>query len=128
MSAEKKKSRMNKTELATYREILLEKRREILGDVSELEDQAQRSSGDEVSVDHMADHGSDSYEKDQTIGLIERESEALKAVNLALVRIDDGTFGVCPKCEEPIKIARLKALPYARLCLDCQTLEEQSAS
>lgn len=127
MSAEKKKHRMNKTEMAQYRDVLLEKRRELLGDVSQLENQAQRNSGDEVSVDHMADHGSDSYEKDQTIGLIERESEALKAVNLALARIDDGTFGICPGCEEPIKKARLKALPYARLCLDCQTLEEQSA-
>ena len=127
MSAEKKKHRMNKTELAKYRDMLLEKRRELIGDVSQLENQAQRNSGDVVSVDHMADHGSDSYEKDQTIGLIERESEALKAVNLALARIDDGTFGICPDCDEPIKSARLQALPYARLCLDCQTLKEQSA-
>ena len=85
-----------------------------------------KSQADDVSVDHMADHGSDSFEQDQTIGLIERESQAIRAIQASLDKIDQGSYGTCEECEGPIKKARLKALPYARLCLECQMAEEQA--
>lgn len=126
MSAEKRKSRWKKEELKKVKELLLEKRADILGDVSSLEDEALKSHDEEVSVDHMADHGSDSYEQDQTIGLLERENHALRAIGEALAKIQSGEYGVCEECEGAIKKARLKALPYARLCLECQMAEEQN--
>lgn len=125
MSA-KKKSRWTKTDLDKIRSELTEKRAELLGDVTSLEDQALKSTGDDVSVDHMADHGSDSFEQDQTIGLLEREREALRMIQTALGKIQDGEYGICEDCDGDIPKARLKALPYARLCIDCQMAEEQN--
>ena len=125
MSGQKKKSIFSKDELAKYREELIETRNKLVGVVERMEIQATRAGSDEVSVDHMADHGSDSYEQDQTIGLIERESEAVRAIDLALKRIADGAFGLCGECESRIKKPRLKAMPSARLCLECQIAEEE---
>jgi DnaK suppressor protein len=125
MSAEKKKPAMPRVEVEKFRKVLLDKRREIGGDVTQLEDQALRSYEDEVSVDHMADHGSDSYEKDQTIGFIEREGASLRAIDLALQKIKDGSYGLCEVCGGKIRKVRLNAIPYARLCLDCQSKEEK---
>jgi RNA polymerase-binding protein DksA len=125
MTAQRKKSVYSKDELKKYREILHEKRAELLGVVQQMEDEAMRAGSDEVSVDHMADHGSDSFEQDQTIGLIERESAAVRAIDLALKRIDEGTYGLCEECEAKIKKPRLKAIPSARLCLECKMAEEE---
>ncbi len=127
MSAEKKpKSALPKEDVERFRRILLDKRSEIAGDVTQLKGQALRSQEDEVSVDHMADHGTESYEKDQTIGFIEREGESLRAIDLALKKIKDGSFGLCESCGGKIRKVRLNAIPYARLCLDCQMAEEKT--
>lgn len=126
MSAAKKKGWLTREDLKKFRQTLLEKRAELVGDVSLLEDQALRSTEEDVSVDHMADHGSDSFEQDQTIGLIERENEVLRDIHDALRKIKAGGYGVCEECDGRIKKARLRALPYARLCLDCQMAAEQA--
>jgi RNA polymerase-binding protein DksA len=102
-------------------------RGELLGSVSQLEDEALRASEDEVSVDHMADHGSDSYEQDQTLGLLERESGTIREINAALRRIEEGTYGICERTGKNIGKARLRALPYARLCIEAQMEEEKGA-
>ncbi|MHC4472462.1 MAG: TraR/DksA family transcriptional regulator [Planctomycetota bacterium] len=126
MSAARKKGWLSRQDLKEFRQTLLEKRAQLVGDVSLLEDQALRSTEEDVSVDHMADHGSDSFEQDQTIGLIERENEVLRDIQDALRKIKAGGFGVCEECDGRIKKARLRALPYARLCLDCQMAAEQA--
>ena len=118
-------SPLSREEIDAFRAVLRERRVELAGDVELLEDEAFRSSDDEVSVDHMADHGSDSYEKDQTIGLMEREGQALRSIDAALARIDAGRYGLCSYCNGPIARARLIALPYALLCLECQMKVEQ---
>lgn len=51
---------------------------------------------------------------------LERESSLLREVRAALGRIADGSYGVCPQCEEEISKKRLKAVPWATLCIDCQ--------
>jgi RNA polymerase-binding protein DksA len=128
MSAAKKRSRFTREDLKKFRETLIEKRAELVGDVALLEDQALRSTEEDVSVDHMADHGSDSFEQDQTIGLIERESGVLREIQQALKKLKSGDFGLCEECGGRIKKARLRALPYARLCLDCQIAAEEAGS
>ena len=125
MSPAKRKTSLTKEDLRNLKKALLDRRRVLMGDVAGLEDEALRAGSEDVSVDHMADHGSDSYEKDQTIGHIERESSALKEIDAALKRIDDKEFGICTECGKSIKKARLNALPYARLCLDCQIAVEE---
>lgn len=128
MSAAKKNAGLSKADLGAYRKALLEMRTAIVGAVSRLEEEALKARGDDVSVDHMADHGSDSFEQDQSITLLERESETLREINAALKRMEDGTYGVCEATGKKIGKARLKALPYARLSLDAQMEQEKGTS
>jgi len=104
---------------------LLDLRAEIVGSVETLEDGALRGSDDEVSVDHMADHGSDSYAQEQNIVLMERQNDTLREVNAALGRMEGGAYGICEVSGKPIGIARLSAIPYVRLCLEAQMEQER---
>ncbi|MHC4473412.1 MAG: TraR/DksA family transcriptional regulator [Planctomycetota bacterium] len=117
-------SGLTREELDELKQKLLEMRADIVGAVANLEDEALRSSDEEVSVDHMADHGSDSYEQEQSIILMERQNGTLREVNAAIRRLEDGTYGICEVTGKPIGKARLSAIPYARLCLDAQMEEE----
>lgn len=64
-----------------------------------------------------------SSERDRELGLIlgDREREKLHAIDEALLRIDEGEYGVCEECEEEIPLGRLKAMPFARHCVRCKT-------
>jgi DnaK suppressor protein len=64
------------------------------------------------------------YELDSQLATV--ESRELAAIDAALNRMRDGRYGTCESCEEPIPVARLQALPYATLCIECQRDEEQS--
>ncbi len=122
---------MKVAELAQYKRILLDLRKKLVGNVTSMEDEAlgktrQDASGDLSNVPiHMADVGTDNYERDLTIGLIENGEEELKAIDNALERIGDKTYGSCEECETKISKARLTALPYVHNCIECQRLEEE---
>lgn len=75
---------------------------------------------------HMADDGTEAF--DQAAGLaLHRNDQALLAeVEAALSRLEKGIFGVCERCGHAIDHARLRALPYARLCIHCQQQIEES--
>ena len=78
------------------------------------------SSGNLSNVPlHMADVGTENYDQEFTLGLIENEQGTLEQVHEALDRIDAGTFGRCQECGEPIAKPRLQALPYTRHCIQC---------
>ncbi len=115
-------------EIKAFRKLLLERRAQIRGNVSQMGEQALKGTGQDFSVDHMADYGSDNYEQEFTLGLIENEQEVLREIDAALDRIEDGTFGDCEVCGKKIQKARLKAIPYARLCLECKKKEEERTS
>ncbi len=68
---------------------------------------------------HMADLGTDNYDQEFTLGLIENEQGTLELVNEALDRMERGTFGQCVECNEAITKPRLQAIPYARHCIRC---------
>jgi DnaK suppressor protein len=68
---------------------------------------------------HMADLGSDNFEQEFTLSLMENEEETLDLIELALERIEDGSYGSCDECGAKIPKARLNALPYAPLCVKC---------
>ncbi len=85
----------------------------------------QDASGDLSNVPiHMADVGTDNYERDLMIELIENGEEGLRNIDTALEKMDDGSYGVCEICSKKINKDRLKAVPYAKLCIDCQREEE----
>ena len=60
--------------------------------------------------------------------LMEMESETLRKIDEAIQRLQDGTYGVCSECDETISEARLKALPFATVCRDCQAQREDETA
>ena len=122
---------MNLGALKKCKEWLLARRQQIFGDVDS--QSITLSRRDDMAGDlsampiHMADIGSDNYDKELTSGLIETEQEELREIDAALARLVDGSFGVCESCGKKIQPARLSALPYARLCIGCKRVEEEDA-
>ncbi|HEY7310119.1 MAG TPA: TraR/DksA C4-type zinc finger protein [Gemmataceae bacterium] len=124
---------MTKAERETYRETLLALRSRLKGDVSHLADEALRARGGEASGSlsnaplHMADLGTDNFEQEFTLNLLQNQEQALTEIDEALERIKQGSFGLCEECQEPIPKARLQALPYARHCVACARKLQQSS-
>ncbi len=124
---------MNARELASFRKVLLSVREKLAGNVNSMEGEALKKSRQDAAGDlsnvpfHMADLGTDNYERDLMIHLIQNGEEELKSIDAALERLEDKTFGICEVCDKKITKARLMALPYAKLCLDCQQQEELEA-
>src|SRR5262245_9787196 len=116
---------MNKAVLNGFREQLQSLRGRLKGDVTHLAAEELRKSRGEASgilstmAIHMADLGTDNFEQEFTLSLLQNEEQALEEITAALDRIDAGTFGRCEECHKEIPRERLKALPYARHCLDC---------
>jgi RNA polymerase-binding protein DksA len=113
-----------KAEMEQFRELLLRRRARLTGDLDLMHGEALRATDDDVSTDHMADYGSDRYEQDFTLGLIENEEEIVRHIDAALERIDSGEFGICEVCSGDIGVPRLQAIPYVKLCIDCQRRSE----
>ena len=113
----KVKTGLTKRDFEKYRKLLLEKRAELVGDVESLQVDA-RNEDASFSYEHMADVGTDSYEQEFTLGLVESERKLLAEIDDALDRINNGTFGVCIESGEPISKARLEAKPWAKYTID----------
>lgn len=126
----KKKNGMSAKEVQDFREKLLAKRREIIGDVNEIEGEALKKSRLDASGDlssmpiHMADLGTDNYEQEFAIGLMDSERKLLNEIDDALRRIDKGNYGVCEGTGKPIAKARLEAKPWARYCVEYARMVE----
>ena len=74
----------------------------------------------------MADIGSDNFEQEFTLSLMETEEGTLDAVEASLEKIEEGVYGVCDECSGVISKARLQAIPYTPLCIKCaQKLESR---
>ena len=122
---------MRARELEHFRKLLLAKRRMLVGDVSGLEKAALQNSRQDASGDlskmplDMADVGSDNYEQEFTLSLIETEQATLQEIDEALARIETKTYGICKGCQKRIPVARLKARPHATYCIECKRREEQ---
>ena len=115
---------MKKKEMGPYRKMLLELKTELLKDL-----QINQEAGKDAhqgEVQDLADQASDSYDRELASTLTEAERSRVEAVDKALERVDKGNYGECESCEKDIPLARLKALPFARLCVDCQSKEERS--
>jgi len=108
------------------REILIQKRAVLHGDVSRLEEEACKPSSLHISVDHMADFGTDNYDQEFNLSLVESGEFTISEINEAIKRIEEGTFGICEDCDCKIPKARLEAIPYTRFCVACQAKRELS--
>jgi DnaK suppressor protein len=122
---EKAPSGLSKSDLQYFRNLLLEKRREILGDVGSMESEAFKGGSNLSNMPiHMADVGTDNFEQEFTLGLIESERQILREIQEALVRIEDGTFGICQGTGKPIPRVRLEAVPWAKYTIEYSRLLE----
>ncbi len=123
--------KLTSTEIEGYRQLLLEKWAELLGDVNHIEEEALRTSrldaaGDLSSMPiHMADLGTDNFEQEFALGLMDSERKILTEIRDALQRIDQGTFGICEGTGKPIAKARLNANPWARYCIEYARMVEE---
>lgn len=108
-----------------FRQQLLGLGKRMKEDVTGLEDEAFRKSGGGANGNlsntpfHLADLGSDNYEQEVTVSLLENEEQRLEEIAAALDRINNGTFGRCEECQQEIGIERLCAIPYTRHCVEC---------
>jgi RNA polymerase-binding protein DksA len=108
-------------ELEVFRDAILAKRREIVGDMSSMEREALRSGGGSNLSNlpiHMADMGTDNYEQEFTLGLMEKDRKLLRDLNDGLAKIQNGTYGLCEGTGKPISKARLEAQPWARYSIE----------
>jgi len=116
---------MKKAEAKVYKERLLMLRARLRGDVHTMAESALNKTRAEASGDlsfmpiHMADVGTDNYEQEFTLSLLENEESTLEAVEAALERIESGEYGNCAECGRTIPKTRLNAIPFTPYCVKC---------
>jgi RNA polymerase-binding transcription factor DksA len=125
MPKKKEAKKLTPKQLEYYRQLLLEKRHEIQGDGSVMEENIYQGSGDISSMPvHLADIGTDSYEQEFSLGLMAEEKKILAEIHKALDRINDGSYGICEGLDIPIESNRLEAIPWTRFSLEYARLVE----
>ncbi len=126
-----KKRSLTSADIEHFKKMLLEKRREILNNVNEIEDEALKKSRIDATGDlssmpiHMADIGTDNYEQEFALGLMDGERKLLREIDEALGRIEQQTYGICEGTGKPIPKARLEAQPWAKYCVEYARMLEQ---
>ena len=121
---------MSKRDVEKYQQSLQKIRKKLIGEIEHLEENNLKKSTREASGDlsgyrlHMADVASDAYAQEFAIGLVSSEQNLLREVERALNKIESRNYGLCEDCGKRISVKRLKAIPYAHLCIDCKEKEE----
>lgn len=115
---------MKKAEMKVYRDRLVALRARLRGDVNQLADAALKKNGNATGnlssmPIHMADIGTENFDQEFTLSLMQTEESTLDAIESALERVEDGTYGTCEECGVKIPKARLNAIPYASTCVKC---------
>lgn len=105
--------------LKNYKRLLEAKRKELLPTSADREEIQIEKAADEFDQLQLA------MNRELAIATLDREASLLRAVVSALARIEDGSFGTCLLCEEEIPEKRIKALPWAAYCVNCQQILEQ---
>lgn len=116
--------------VAQLRQRLEAERARLWDERNKVGSRANRRNGEELSAesqydDHIAELGTDAFERERDLASMDNVESVLEEVEIALRKIEEGTYGVCDACGKPISAARLEALPYASLCLDCENQAER---
>ena len=114
---------MRKERLAYFRKCLLEKQRQLTEEVGRTAIYGKDQEDD--SIKDLGDQANTAYNREFFFELGNGDRRLLRDVVSALQKMDDGGFGSCERCGEPIAEKRLEALPFARYCIDCQRLVEK---
>jgi RNA polymerase-binding protein DksA len=120
---------MSSIDTESFRERLLEERARASAAIDNLHADHPGSIEDEsgdASVDtHLGDVATVTFDRELDYTLEDSEEAKLAAIDSALARIEEGTFGTCQNCGQQIALERLEALPYAELCIDCKRRSER---
>lgn len=120
---------MKQQQLARFRQRLQDQRTEVEGDIDQLRQETvdnDQSTTDFVVTNHIADKASDIFERERNLALVLNLRDTLALIDHALERLEDGSYGLCERCQTPISMERLEFLPYATQCIECQALQEQA--
>ncbi len=115
-----------------YVKILLDLRDQLLDNIdfhaSDNLKRTQKDASSDLSAYsfHMADAGTDNFDREFALSMVSNEQEALYEINDAMKRLENNTFGVCEMCGKPIPRARLDAIPWTRYTVDCQSEVEKN--
>lgn len=114
------KSPLNKSQLKEFREQLVLKRAELVGDVTSMESEALTGGSGSLSnlPQHMADQGTDTFDQTMALNIAASKRQILRDIDAALKRIDDNTYGICEMLGKPIEPARLQAEPWTRYSIE----------
>lgn len=122
---------MKKKEREKIKQLLEKEKDALLSQIKHLENNSLNKSPREASGDlsaysfHMADVGTDNFEREFALELAGSEQKLLYEVNEALQRLGEEKFGLCEQCQKPIGWKRLQAVPYAKLCIRCGKKREK---
>lgn len=122
---------MTDKELARYKQLLIERREQILSGIKHITDdnlkKTLRDSSGDISgyTYHMADMASDAYNRELSLNMASSEREVVLAIEEAFKRIEEKNYGNCLVCGKPIAKQRLDAIPYAKHCIECQKQQEE---
>ncbi len=92
---------------------------------AEAEDRRDPSEGHSGVGNHIADAASETFEHEKSLALLNNLRTLSTAVERALRKLDEGTYGICDDCGSPIAAERLAAIPYATLCITCKSRRER---
>ena len=122
---------MSTLDIDRFRQTLLEERKRVVDAIKYLHDENPGSMEDQVeeiqgTVDnHPGDTASVTLDREIDYTLEENSEQVLAAIDAALNRMDEGTFGTCRTCGQPIAPERLEAMPWATQCIDCKRKAER---
>lgn len=123
---------LSKKDLTEFRKLLEDERTRLLEELEAMEEHTPEVE-DQVGVDvgggydeDLADVASSTFEREKGLALESSVQQMLAQVEDALGRIEEGSYGICQRCGDPIDVARLRVLPFATLCIRCKELEEKS--
>ena len=110
-------------DLAQFRKSLIALRESIVGKTATLKTNALEQTIDRAGED---EDGSDSFMRLQNLGQVGEQNKTLQKIDEALHRIEDGTYGICEICGQLIRKPRLRHLPFAHTCMECQSAMESN--
>ncbi len=115
---------MNRKEKKYYLMLLNREKERIFRNIDYLKEGIGK--GEKGIPTHIADHGTDEFEKGLDIDISDAERKLLEKIDAAIEKLEKNRYGVCESCGKKIPVSRLKALPYARFCIKCQNEKEKS--
>ncbi len=111
-----------------YRRRLEEERQRLQQELDGMSDLRAQSDDPTLDIEaysnHPANVGSETYEMEKNLALADNIRRQLEMTESALMRLEEGTYGICTNCGRPINPERLEALPHATLCIDCKRQQE----